>query len=76
MTHEGWAAMAQRLKPKGISASMRERMAWPKMGAAPAVEMPTTSGERLTMAPNWKVQKAGLSITLTGTPAAHATLKM
>ena len=51
---------------------MRRRIAWPRMGAAPSVEMPTTTGERLTMAPNWKSQKAGLSMTLTGTPAARA----
>ncbi len=31
-----------------------------------------TKGERLTMAPNEKSQKAGLSMTLTGTPAARA----
>ena len=63
------AAATQRAKPAGSSASMRERMAWPNTGAAPSVEMPTTSGERLTTAPNRKLQKAGLSITLTGTPA-------
>jgi hypothetical protein len=32
--------------------------------------MPITSGERLTMAPNEKSQNFGLSMTLTGTPAA------
>ena len=52
------AAAAQRAKPAGSSASMRERMAWPNTGAAPSVEMPTTSGERLTMAPNWKRAEA------------------
>ena len=47
-------------------------MACANTGAAPSVEMPITSGERLTMAPNEKSQNAGLSITLTGTPAARA----
>ena len=31
-----------------------------------------TSGERLTIAPKEKSQNAGLSMTLTGTPAARA----
>ena len=31
-----------------------------------------TSGERSTMAPNWKSQKAGLSIAFIGTPASRA----
>ena len=53
-------------------ASSLARIAWPNTGAAPSVEMPITSGERLTMAPNEKSQKAGLSITLTGMPAARA----
>jgi hypothetical protein len=47
-------------------------MAWPKTGASPPVEIPITSGERLTIAPNEKSQWAGLSMTLTGTPAARA----
>ncbi len=51
---------------------MRERMTWPNTGAAPSVEMPTTSGERLTIAPSWKVQSSGLSMTFTGMPAAAA----
>jgi hypothetical protein len=34
--------------------------------------MPITSGERLTIEPNEKSQNAGLSITLTGTPARRA----
>ena len=54
-----WRRRPSARSPTGSSASMRERMAWPNTGAAPSVEMPTTSGERLTMAPNWKVQKAG-----------------
>jgi hypothetical protein len=40
-------------------------MAWANTGAAPSVEIPITSGERLTMAPNEKSQNAGLSITFT-----------
>ena len=66
------AASAQRPKPFGISASILARIAWPKTGAAPSVEMPMTSGERLTMAPKAKSQNAGRSMTLTGTPAARA----
>ncbi len=66
------AASAQRAKPFGISASILARIAWPKTGAAPSVEMPMTSGERLTIAPKEKSQKAGRSMTLTGTPAARA----
>jgi len=66
------AASAQRAKPRGIIASSLLRIAWPKTGAAPSVEMPMTSGERLTMAPKEKSQYAGRSITLTGTPAARA----
>ena len=38
------------------SARDRRRIAWPRIGAAPPVEMPITTGERLTMAPNWKSQ--------------------
>ena len=66
------AAAAQRLKPRGIGASILARIAWPKTGAAPSVEMPMTSGELLTMAPKAKSQNAGRSITLTGTPAERA----
>ena len=66
------AASAQREKPPGIIASSLARIACAKTGAAPAVEMPITNGERLTMAPNEKSQCAGRSITLTGTPAARA----
>ena len=66
------AASAQREKPCGNNASSLARIAWANTGAAPSVEMPITSGERLTMAPNEKSQNAGLSITLTGTPAARA----
>ena len=47
-------------------------MAWARTGAAPAVEMPMTSGERLTIAPKAKSDSAGLSTTLTGTPALRA----
>ena len=35
--------------------------------------MPITSGERLTIEPKEKSQNAGLSITLTGTPARRAS---
>ena len=66
------AASAQRAKPFGISASILARIAWPNTGEAPSVEMPMTSGERLTMAPKEKSQNAGRSMTLTGTPAARA----
>ena len=66
------AAAAQSAKPFGSSASSLARIAWAKTGAAPSVEIPITSGERLTIAPNEKSQNAGLSITLTGTPAARA----
>ena len=66
------AASAQRAKPRGISASSLARIAWPNTGAAPSVEMPITSGERLTIEPNVKSQNAGLSITFTGTPALRA----
>jgi hypothetical protein len=48
------------------------RIAWPNTGAAPSVEIPITKGERLTMAPKAKSQNFGLSMTLTGTPAARA----
>ncbi len=50
------AASAQRAKPRGIIVSSLARIAWPKTGAAPSVEMPMTSGERLTMAPKEKSQ--------------------
>ena len=66
------AASAHCAKPRGISASSLARIAWPNTGAAPSVEMPITSGERLTMAPKEKSQNFGLSMTLTGTPAARA----
>ena len=66
------AAAAQSAKPFGSSASSLARIACANTGAAPSVEMPITSGERLTMAPKEKSQKAGLSMTLTGTPAARA----
>ena len=66
------AAAAQRAKPSGIKASSLARIACANTGAAPSVEMPMTSGERLTIEPKEKSQKAGLSITLTGTPAARA----
>ncbi len=49
-------------------------MAWANTGAAPSVDIPITSGERLTMAPKAKSQKAGLSITFTGTPRARAAV--
>ena len=42
-------------------------------GAAPSVEIATTTGERLTIEPNWNWQNLGLSMTLTGTPAPRAT---
>src|SRR5262249_56529116 len=66
------AASAQRAKPRGIIVSSLARIAWAKTGAAPSVEIPMTSGERLTMAPKEKSQNAGLSMTFTGTPAARA----
>ena len=66
------AASAQRVKPFGISVSILARIAWPNTGAAPSVEIPMTSGERLTIAPKAKSQKADRSMTLTGTPAARA----
>jgi len=47
-------------------------MACPNTGAAPSVETEMTSGERLTIAPNWKSQNSGRSMTLTGTPEARA----
>src|SRR5262245_38997008 len=68
------AASTQRAKPAGSKLSMRERTACANTGAAPSVEMATMSGERLTIAPKLKVQKAGRSITLTGTPARRAAL--
>src|ERR1043166_1704787 len=66
------AASAQRAKPCGISVSSRARIACANTGAAPSVETPMTRGERLTIAPNAKSQNAGLSMTLTGPPAARA----
>src|SRR5215468_4263811 len=66
------AAPAQPANPIGRKASSLARIAWAKTGAAPSVEIPITSGERLTIAPNEKSQKAGLSMTFTGTPAARA----
>jgi hypothetical protein len=50
------AASAQRAKPRGISASSRPRIAWASTGAAPSVDTPMTSGERLTIAPKEKSQ--------------------
>ena len=38
---------------------MRRRTACARTGAAPSVEMETMTGDRFTMAPNWKSQKAG-----------------
>ena len=67
-----FAAAAHRARPAGSSVSIIDRMAWPKGGAPPSVEMPMTSGERLTIAPNWKSQNAGLSTTLTGMPLERA----
>ena len=66
------AASAQRANPFGINASILARMAWANTGAAPSVEMPMTSGDRLTMAPKAKSENAGRSMTLTGTPARRA----
>ena len=59
----------------GSTVSMRRRIACARIGAAPSVEMPITMGERLTIEPNWNWQNAGLSMTLTGTPAALAAAK-
>jgi len=53
------AASAQRAKPRGSIASSLARIACANTGAAPSVEIPITSGERLTMAPNEKSQYAG-----------------
>ena len=50
------AASAQRAKPFGIMASSLARIAMLNTGAAPSVEMPITSGDRLTMAPKVKSQ--------------------
>src|SRR4051795_1691008 len=66
------AAAAHSANPRGSIASSLARIACAKTGAAPSVEMPITSGDRLTIEPNEKSQKAGLSMTLTGTPAARA----
>ena len=66
------AAAAQSAKPLGNSASNLARIACAKTGAAPSVEIPMTSGERLTMAPKEKSQNAGLSITFTGTDTVGA----
>src|SRR5215469_6226659 len=66
------AAPAQPANPIGRKASSLARIAWAKTGAAPSVEIPITNGERLTIAPKEKSQNAGLSMTLTGTPAARA----
>ncbi len=66
------AAATHREKPRGIMASSLARIAWAKTGAAPSVEIPMTSGERLTMEPKAKSQNAGLSMTFTGTPARCA----
>src|SRR5215467_2457062 len=66
------AAPAQPANPIGRKASSLARIAWAKTGAAPSVEIPITNGERLTIAPKEKSQNAGLSMTLTGTPALRA----
>lgn len=66
------AAAIQRAKPRGSIASIRARTVCPKTGAAPSVEMPTTSGERLTMAPNFTSQRCGRSTALTIAPVARA----
>ena len=66
------ASAAHRERPCGSAVSTRRRIAWPKIGAAPSVEMPTTTGERLTIVPNWNEEKAGRSTTLYGTPACRA----
>src|SRR3974390_901602 len=66
------AAAAQAAKALGSIASSFARMACANTGAAPSVEMPITSGERLTIAPKAKSQNSGLSITLTGTAAWRA----
>ena len=66
------AAATQRLNPRGSIASIRARTVWPKTGAAPSVEMPTTSGERLTIAPNFTSQRCGRSTALTMAPAPRA----
>ncbi|MNZ66613.1 hypothetical protein D3C78_848420 [compost metagenome] len=67
-----WASAPQSLRASGSKVSMRRRMACARMGAAPSVEIDTTTGERLTMEPNWNWQNSGLSMTLTGMPAARA----
>jgi hypothetical protein len=50
---------------------MRARMAWPNTGAAPSVEIATSRGERLTIAPNCTSQNNGLSMILTIAPATR-----
>ncbi|MNE16693.1 hypothetical protein D3C80_1096460 [compost metagenome] len=67
-----WASAPQSLSESGSNVSMRRRMACARIGAAPSVEIDTTTGERLTMEPNWNWQNSGLSMILTGTPAARA----
>ena len=54
---------------------MRRRIACASTGAAPSVEMPITTGPRLTMVPKVKSQCAGWSMTLTITPASCAAAR-
>ena len=67
-----WASSAQAARVGGKSVSILRRIAWARIGAAPSEETPITTGERLTIEPNWKSEKPGLSITLAGTPARRA----
>ncbi len=66
------AAAAQAASAGCNSASILARIAWPSTGATPAVLMPITTGERLTMVPNENVEMSGMSTILTGTPCSHA----
>ena len=69
------ASVAQLFRLRGNSASILRRRACARIGAAPSVEIAMTTGERLTMEPNWNWQNSGLSITFAGTPAARAALE-
>jgi len=61
------AARAHPASVGGISVSMRRRIACASTGAAPSVEMPMTTGPRLTIVPKVKSDSAGWSTLLTGT---------
>ena len=71
-----FAACAHAAKVAGTNVSMRPRTACAKTGAAPPVETPITSGERLTIAPMLKSLRAGRSVRFNGTPTALAASRM